>query len=132
MRLAERNSPVDRLGCARDDEQRLPILLDLRMLMRFAGILDGQIMQAELRLNPLQELIAGLEQADPDDVPRPTRPLARFLDGYVFNSASAAVDARGNDPGFGGPQKAQVLCSVRASTFFIPSLNGYEPTGRWD
>ena len=85
--------------------------------MSLAGIFDGQIMKAELRLNPLQELIAGLEQANPDDVPGPTRPLARFLDGYVFDSASAAVDARGNDPGFEARRRHRAMLSSSVHVF---------------
>ena len=82
VRLAEGNLPVDRLGGARDHEQRLAILLDLRMLMSLAGILDGQVVQAELRLHPSQQIGAGLVKADPDDVARvaaTTRPLPRWL-----------------------------------------------------
>jgi hypothetical protein len=40
MRLAEGDAPLDQLRCPCDDEQRLAILFDLRMLMRLAGILD--------------------------------------------------------------------------------------------
>ena len=72
--------------------------------MRLAGILDGQIMQAELRLHPLQELSAGLEQADPDDVARALRPFARFLDGDILTPASAASTQRRQ---VRGQQKAQ-------------------------
>ena len=54
MRLAERDPVLHDLGGARDDEQRLAILLDLGMLMRLARILDRQIVQAELRLDATQ------------------------------------------------------------------------------
>ena len=111
---------VDRLGGARDDEQRLAILLDLRMLMRFAGILDGQIVEAELRLHPLQKIGAGLEQADPDDVAGSLRPLARVFDRDILDPTSAAVDARGNDPGFGPPMSRNGLVSWGVHGFSIP------------
>ena len=58
--------PVDRLRGAGHDEQRVAILLDLGVLVRLAGVLDGEIVQAELRLHARQQLRAGLEQADPD------------------------------------------------------------------
>jgi hypothetical protein len=53
MRLTKSDAPIDQLHCPRDYEQRLAILLDLRMLMWLAGILDCQIVQAELRLHAL-------------------------------------------------------------------------------
>ena len=89
--------------------------------MRLARILDGQIMQAELRLHPLQELRAGLVEANPDDVARALRPLARFLDGDILDPASAAVDA--TTPA-SGPAEGTGFCSVLASTFSNPSFAG--------
>src|SRR5262245_65032934 len=70
------------------------------MLMCLAGILDCEIMQGELRLHALQEIHAWLPQSDPHDVPWPFRPLARFLDGNIFDPASAGINARGDDAGF--------------------------------
>ena len=90
--------------------------------MRFAGILDGQIVQAELRLHPLQELGAGLEQADPDDVPGSLRPLARVFDRYIFDPASAAVDTCGHDPGFRRPISRNGLVRLGVHDFSTPSL----------
>ena len=81
--------------------------------MRLARILDGQIMQAELRLHPLQELRAGLVEANPDDVARALRPLARFLDGDIFNPASTTVDARRNHAGFGARRIHRYFLSSR-------------------
>ena len=97
--------------------------------MRFAGILDGQIVQAELRLHPLQELGAGLEQADPDDVPGSLRPLARVFDGYILDPASTTVDARRNNAGFGARRRHRYFLSSRIHVFIV-SIN--ETTGRWD
>ena len=59
MRLAEGDAPVDQLRGAGDDEQRVAILLDLRPLVRMLGILDGQVMQVELRLHARQQLRSG-------------------------------------------------------------------------
>ena len=52
MGLAEGDAALDQLGGPGDDEQRITILLELRPLMRMFGILDRQIVQLELRLNP--------------------------------------------------------------------------------
>src|SRR5262245_46393467 len=100
MRFTEGDAPVDQLRCARDDEQRLAVLLDLGVLMCLAGVLDRQIMQAELRLHALQEIDARLPQTDPHDVPWPLRPFACFLDGNIFDASPAGINARGNDAGF--------------------------------
>ena len=100
MRFTESDTPVDQLRCPRDDEQRLAILLDLGVLMSLAGILDCQIMQAELRLHALQEISVRLPQANPHDVPWPLRPFACFLDGDIFDAASAGINACSNDAGF--------------------------------
>src|SRR5207244_2278725 len=93
------DATVDPLRWPRDNEQRLAILLDLGVLMRLAGILDCQIMQAELRLHALQEIGARLPQTNPHDVIWPLRPFARFLDGNIFDAAPAGINARGNDAG---------------------------------
>jgi hypothetical protein len=68
MGFAERDAALDPLRGAGDDEQRVAILLDFRMLVRLAGILDGEIVQTKLRLHARQQFGAGLEQADPDDM----------------------------------------------------------------
>ena len=43
--------------------------------MGLGGILDGQRMQIELPLNPLQKIVTGLDQTDPDDMTGPLRPF---------------------------------------------------------
>ena len=69
--FAEGDTLVDDLGRPRDDEQRLAILLQLRMLVRLAGVFDGEGMEIELRLHPGQQVIVRFEQPDPDYVTRP-------------------------------------------------------------
>jgi hypothetical protein len=73
--LAEGDAPVDHLGRSGDHEERLAILLELGPLVGLEGVLDGKLMQAELRLELAQEGEAGLVQADPDHVPGLARPL---------------------------------------------------------
>src|SRR6266536_816653 len=72
MRFTEGDAPVDQLRCARDDEQRLTVLLDLGMLMCLAG----------------------------------------FLDGDIFDAASAGINARGNGAGFAvAGRRCRWVCS---------------------
>jgi hypothetical protein len=98
--FAEGDAPVDDLGRSCNDEERLAILLQLGMLVRLAGVLDGEGMQIELCLHPGQQVIAWFEQTDPNDVARPFRPFAGLLDRNARDALAAGVDARGNDTGF--------------------------------
>ena len=58
--------------------------------MGLAGILDGQRMKVELGLHASQQLGAGLEQADPDDMAVLLRPFAGFVDGDVCDRRPSA------------------------------------------
>ena len=97
MRLAEGDASLHQLSGARDDEQRVAILLHFRPLVRAAGVLDGQVMQAELVLHALQKIVGRLEQADPDHMARPARPFTSLLDGDIRDPASARIGARRDD-----------------------------------
>ena len=98
--FAEGDPLVNDLGRSCNDEERLAILLQLGMLVRLAGVLDGEGMQIELCLHPGQQVIAWFEQTDPNDVARPFRPFAGLLDRNARDALAAGVDARGNDTGF--------------------------------
>jgi hypothetical protein len=74
------------------DEDAVAILLKLGMLMGLAGILDGQRMQIELLLRALQKLVAGFEQADPDDMTGPFRPIAGLLDCDIADLPAAGIN----------------------------------------
>ena len=100
VRLAEGNAAADELGGARDDEQRVAILLELRPLVRMLGVLDGEVVQVELALHPAQEIAARLPQADPDDMPVLFGPDARLVDRDVGDPLSARIDAGGDDAVF--------------------------------
>ena len=54
MGLAEGDPALDHLGRPGDHEERLAVLLELRPLMRLAGILDREVVQVELPLNARQ------------------------------------------------------------------------------
>jgi hypothetical protein len=112
MGFAERDAALDPLRSAGHDEQRVAILLDLRVLVRLAGILDGKIMQAELRLHPRQQLGAGLKQTDPDDMAWPLRPPAGLVDRNLFDPATVGIDARIDEPGLATRWRGQRLRRV--------------------
>jgi hypothetical protein len=89
MRFAEGDAAVDQLRGARDDEQRLAILLQLGALVWMLGILDCKVVQVELRLHAQQKFAARLQKPDPDDMALPRRPCAGVLDGNVGDALSA-------------------------------------------
>lgn len=93
MRLAEGDAAVDQLGGARDDEQGIAILLDLRPLVRMLGILDRQIVQMELRLYAQQKIAVRLQKSDPDDMVRLLGPVTGLLDRNVGDAAAGRIDA---------------------------------------
>ncbi len=99
MRFAESNSAIQNLRRTSNNEQRITVLLDLRLLMGLGGILDGQRMQLQLSLDALEQFVAGLEQADPDDMTRAGRPGAGLFDRNVGNPAPLRVYARRDNAG---------------------------------
>ncbi len=101
VRLAESDAAVEKLRGARDDEDAVAVELDLRMVVRLAGVLDGEVVQAELGLDAIEELVGRLMQPDPDHVARLRGPLVRFLDADVAHPAAAAIDACRHEAGLG-------------------------------
>src|SRR5215217_4882063 len=67
--------------------------------MGLEGILDGELMQAELRLDPPQEIEPGLVQADPDHVPGLARPFPGLLDRDLPHAPAPRIDCRRDDAG---------------------------------
>ena len=111
--LAEGDAAVDQLGGARDDEQRVAVLLELRPGVRVLGVLDREVVQAELALHPEQQVAARLQQADPDDVAVLAGPAGGAVDRDVADPAPVEVDARGDDPRFGACRLSKLReCSI--------------------
>ena len=77
VRLAEPDAPVQHLRRARDNEQRVAVAFELGPLVRAAGVLDREVVEAELRLNPTQQRVPRLQQPDPDDVAGLVQPATR-------------------------------------------------------
>jgi hypothetical protein len=93
MRLAEGNPPLYHLRGTGNDEDAVAILLQLGVLMGLGGILDGQGMQIELPLHPLQKIVTGLEQADPDEMTGPFRPLTSLFDCDVGDFPAVGINS---------------------------------------
>ena len=94
--FAKRDPPFDDLGCPRHDEQRVAVLLQLGMLMGFSGVLDGQRVKIELGLNALQQLRAGFEQTNPDDMTVLLRPPTGVVDDDVCDPPAEGIDTGSN------------------------------------
>ena len=101
MRLAERDAVALELRGARDDEQRVAILLDLRPLMGMVGIFDRKVMQLELSLHAAQHGEIGFMESDPDHVVGLAAPARGFIDRDVGDTPAFDVDA-GCDHAAGG------------------------------
>ena len=97
MRLAKRNSPIHHLRGTGNDENALAVLLQLGILVGVGGILNGQWMQIKLPLHPLQKIVTGLDQTDPDDMTGSFRPLTSLLDCDVGDFPAPGINSRIND-----------------------------------
>jgi hypothetical protein len=92
MRLAKRNPPIHHLRGTGNDEDALAILFQFGMLVGVGGIFNGQRMQIELPLHPLQKIVTGLDQTDPDDMTGPFRPLTSLLDCDAGNFPAPGIN----------------------------------------
>jgi hypothetical protein len=82
---------VAHLGQLHDDEQRVPVLLDLGPLVPVPRILDGQFVQVELLLHLAQFVVGRVAQGHPDEAVRLEQPSVDVLDGYVGELAAVLV-----------------------------------------
>ena len=60
--------------------------------MGLSGIFDGQRVKIELGLDALQQLRAGFEQTDPDDMTVLLRPPTSVVDGDVCDPPAEGID----------------------------------------
>ena len=109
MRLAEGDAAVLHLRGARDDEQTVPILLELGILMRLAGVLDRQRMQIELPLHAREQLERGLVEPDPHDMAGTRGEGAGCVDLDILEPLAAGIDGGGDHAGLAGR-----LCAYRS------------------
>ena len=91
VRLAELDLAGDQLGGAQDEEERVGVLLELRALVGTQRVLDGEVVQAELRLDLLQERLARLVQPDPHEAIGGRQGRADVLDGHVGDPPAVGV-----------------------------------------
>ena len=92
MRLAEGNPTLHHLRGTGNDENALAILLQLGMLVGVGGILNGQWMQIELPLHPLQKIGIRLHQTEPDDMTGSFRPLTSLLNCNVGDFLAPCIN----------------------------------------
>src|SRR5581483_9753346 len=76
-----------------DDEERLPVLLDLRPLMCAERVLDCEVVQVEHLLHLAQELRRRLVDADPDEVPLGALEVLELVDVQLAVELSVGVEA---------------------------------------
>ena len=76
---------------AQHDEEAVAVLLELRPLVGLMRVLDRQLVQAELALDRRHLVVRGIDQADPDEVTFPLRPLADLVERHVGHLAAGSV-----------------------------------------
>ena len=69
---------ADHVRRPQHDEQRVLVELELRPLMRVVGVLDGEVVQAELLLHLPQHVLLGLVEPEPDELDRSRASAARI------------------------------------------------------
>ena len=96
--LAEPNAVRLVLGRLEDDEQGLAVDLELRPLVRLDGILDGELVEAELASDRFELLLGRLVEPDPGEAPLLAARLVGLLEGDVAGVAvSVHVDGAVDD-----------------------------------
>src|SRR4029453_14997606 len=104
VRLAE-------LSCTEDDEQGIFVVFQLGALMGCEGILDGQVVEAELLLHFPQKRLVGFVQPDPDKGSRLLENLADIVERHVANTLAAGVCRACNNGGMLG-RRLNHPCSI--------------------
>src|SRR3954453_19228385 len=88
--------------------------LELGQLVGGERILDGQLVQPELRLQDAQVLLGRLVKADPDEVTLLARPQGTLAELDLGNPAAAAIGIGGDDATHGCPHPIRPLPRDRA------------------
>ena len=121
MRLDELEFAFFANGRIGDDEQRIAKGFQLRAAVFFQGVFNGQLMQVELALQVVQLLFIRLFQADPDEVPRLRSPGRAFVEGYIGDLLTGAVNRCSNnsthdvDSLLLGSVQLSLVCYLRVS-----------------
>ena len=90
--LAEHHIAALAARSAQHDEQRVAIDLELRALVGDAGVLDGELVQAEAALHHGERRGVGLEEPDPDELSRRVRHLVQAAEIEVPDPDAVAVE----------------------------------------
>ena len=101
MGFAECDVVANQLSGARNDEQAVAILFDLRSLVGMVRVFNGEIVQLELPLHTGQERHVWFVQPDPHHMARPAAPTRGFINCYIGDPPAFNIDASRDDT-FGG------------------------------
>ena len=96
-RFAIGDAIVGEMRRSRDDEQLVPVDVDLGQLMRGQRILDGQRMEVVVLLQPAQLGFARLKKSDPDEFGTVGRAGDGLIERDRADQFSVAVKAGGDD-----------------------------------
>ena len=80
-----------KMGSMQHHEQRFTEFLDLRTLMRRAGIFDSQVMKPEFFLDFCQQLAIRLAQTQPDKGVFPFQHFTNVFDGHIADTDAILV-----------------------------------------
>ncbi|MNP10106.1 hypothetical protein D3C76_1022430 [compost metagenome] len=138
MRLDEFEFAIFHDGRIRDDEQRIAKGFQLRAAVFFQGVFNGQLMQVELALQVVQLLFIRLFQADPDEVPRLRSPGRAFVEGYIGDFLTGAVNRSSNNSThdvdsllLGSVQLSLVCYRESVKSCRSPACRRRRPSSRW-
>jgi hypothetical protein len=85
------------LGGAERDEEGIAVALELGPLVREVGVLDGQVVQPELRLDLLEQRLVRLVETDPHEAVLMLEDLGDVGQGQLAETAALGVGRAGDD-----------------------------------
>ncbi len=96
-----------------NDEDRVAVDLQLRALVRSMGVLDGEVVQAELALDAAEEVLVRLVEADPHEPVLARRLGPDLVDVEVGDAPPAAIGGAVHDHAAGAAGVVAHNCPLR-------------------
>src|SRR6185369_8240312 len=119
------------LGGAQGDEERVAVALELGPLVGQVGILDGEIVQAELGLDLPQQRLVRLVESDPYEAVVEGEDVADVLDLDVGDQRAARVGrARHHRSAAGGSRHQATVTATQVVVRVTPSMIPMESVTR--